>query len=66
MSETSTGETKLREQQERADAARATQSCAHPSHLVWKIIGGMALAAVAAGVIASLQDIKRYVKISTM
>ena len=66
MSETRTGETKLREQQERAAATRATQSCAHPSHLVWKIIGGMALAAVAAGVIASLQDIKRYVKISTM
>ena len=66
MSETRAGETKLREQQERAASARATQSCAHPSHLVWKIIGGMALAAVAAGVIASLQDIKRYVKISTM
>ena len=66
MSETRTGETKLREEQERAAEARATQSCAHPSHLVWKIIGGMALAAVAAGVIASLQDIKRYVKISTM
>ena len=66
MSEIRAGETKLREQQERAADARAAQSCGHPSHLVWKIVGGMALAAVAVGVIASLQDIKRYVKISTM
>jgi hypothetical protein len=59
-------ETRLREQQQRAAAARAGQTCAHPSHVVWKIVGGLALAVVAAGVIASLSDIKRYIRISTM
>lgn len=34
--------------------------------LVWKLIGGVALAAVAAGVVANLPDIKRYIKITTM
>jgi len=66
MSEIRMGETKLREQQERAADAQSAKSCGHPSHLAWKIVGGMALAVVAAGVIASLQDIKRYVRISTM
>lgn len=33
---------------------------------VWSIVGGIALVAVAATVIASLPDIKRYIKISTM
>ncbi len=32
----------------------------------WKIVGGTALALVAAAVIMSLPDIKRYIKISTM
>ncbi|MDQ2746586.1 MAG: hypothetical protein M3T96_04940 [Acidobacteriota bacterium] len=32
----------------------------------WKIVGGTALALVAAAVIVSLPDIKRYIKISTM
>ncbi len=36
------------------------------NHTVLKIIGGVALAAVAAGVIATLPDIKRYIRISTM
>jgi len=66
MAEIRFGETKLREQQERAAQVRATQSCKHPSHVVWKIVGGMALAVVAAGLIASFQDIKRYVRIMTM
>ncbi len=66
MGETRLGETKLREQQERAAEARAAQACDHPSHLVWKIVGGMALAVVAAGVIASLNDIRRYVRIMKM
>ena len=66
MSEQRVGETKLREQQELA-RERARELCGHTSgHLVWKIVGGMALAVVAAGVIASLDDIKRYIKISTM
>ena len=33
---------------------------------IWSIIGGVALAAVAALVIVSIPDIKRYIKISTM
>lgn len=33
---------------------------------LWHIIGGIALATVAAVVIVNLPDIKRYVKISTM
>lgn len=36
------------------------------NHLLWKIVGGAALAAVAAGVITNLSDIRRYIKISTM
>jgi len=66
MGEIRQGETKLREQQERAAQARVSQPCAHPSHVVWKIVGGMALAVVAAGVIASLDDIRRYVRIMRM
>ena len=34
--------------------------------LIWKLIGGAALAVVVGGMIVSLPDIKRYVKISTM
>lgn len=36
------------------------------NHILWKIVGGAALAAVAAGVVANLPDIKRYIRISTM
>ena len=36
------------------------------NHIVWKLIGGAALAAVATGLVMSLPDIKRYIKISTM
>ncbi|MBA3633836.1 MAG: hypothetical protein H0W58_13680 [Acidobacteria bacterium] len=32
----------------------------------WKVVGGTALALMAAAVIISLPDIKRYIKISTM
>ncbi|MDT5122183.1 MAG: hypothetical protein QOC96_1665 [Acidobacteriota bacterium] len=34
--------------------------------MLWSIIGGAALVLVAAAVIVSLPDIKRYIKISTM
>jgi len=34
--------------------------------LAWKIVGGTAVALVAAAVLFSLPDIKRYIKISTM
>jgi len=33
---------------------------------IWKIIGGVALVAVATLVIVSIPDIKRYIRISTM
>ncbi|HYP26800.1 MAG TPA: hypothetical protein VE262_08785 [Blastocatellia bacterium] len=36
------------------------------SGIAWKIITGAAVAAIAAGLIISLPDIKRYVKISMM
>ncbi|MFN7949777.1 MAG: hypothetical protein U0Z53_30770 [Blastocatellia bacterium] len=36
------------------------------NHWVLKLIGGAAAAAVAAGVITSLPDIKRYIRISSM
>jgi len=36
------------------------------NHLLWKIIGGAALAVVGAGVIRMLPEIKRYIRISTM
>jgi len=36
------------------------------SNKVWKIVGGAALAVVAAGVIANISDIARYIRISTM
>ena len=63
MGEYNGRETKLREQQERAAANRATQKS---GHLVWKIVGGAALALLATGVITSLHDIRRYIRISTM
>ena len=36
------------------------------NHLVLKIIGGTTLALLAAGIIVSLPDIKRYINITTM
>ncbi len=36
------------------------------SNRMWKVVGGAALAALAAGVIANLSDLRRYIKISTM
>jgi hypothetical protein len=35
-------------------------------HLVWKIVGGVAIAVAATALIASLPDIKRYIHISRM
>jgi hypothetical protein len=34
--------------------------------LIWKIVGGAALAVVGAGMIRMFPDIKRYIRISTM
>lgn len=64
MSENSLGETKLREQQELAKASRALQPSS--GHLVLKIVGGVALALVATGLIASLHDIRRYIRMTRM
>jgi hypothetical protein len=36
------------------------------NHIVWKIIGGATLAAVAYGLVTNFADIKRYIKITTM
>jgi hypothetical protein len=68
MSENKVSETKLREQQElAAEAARAGRSSGQSSrHLVWKIVGGMALALAATSLITSLHDIRRYIRISRM
>jgi hypothetical protein len=32
----------------------------------WKFVGGLAIAAVVAGLLFNLKDIQRYIKISTM
>jgi hypothetical protein len=36
------------------------------NHIVWKIIGGTTLAALAYGLVTNFPDIKRYIKITTM
>jgi len=36
------------------------------NHTLFKVLAGAGLAAVGAGIIASLPDIKRYIRISTM
>ena len=64
MSEYKMSETKLREQQELA--AEATKTGKSSGHLVWKIVGGAALALGATALIASLHDIRRYIRISRM
>ena len=38
----------------------------HSSTSMWSIVGGAALVVMAAAVIVSLPDIKRYIKISSM
>jgi hypothetical protein len=64
MSQNRMRETKLREQQELA--AKAAESKRSPGHLVWKVVGGVALALAATAVISSLHDIRRYIRISRM
>ena len=36
------------------------------NHLIWKVVGGAALAVVATTLVVSFKDIVRYIKISTM
>jgi hypothetical protein len=67
MSENRVSETKLREQQELAARAAKTADAGPSSgNLVWKIVGGAALALVATTLITSLHDIRRYIRISRM
>ena len=64
MNENRVSGTKLRRKQVlAADEAASRQSS---GHLVWKIVGGAALALVATGLIASLHDIRRYIRIMRM
>jgi hypothetical protein len=57
-------ETKLREQMEHAaNPNRATQSS---GHLVWKIVAGAAAGLVIFGLVTSMHDIRRYIRISRM
>jgi hypothetical protein len=65
MTEYRDNETKLREQQQ--EWARE-DSCAPQSsgHLVLKILAGAVVGLVAWGVITSLGDIKRYIRITRM
>jgi len=64
MSENRTSETKLREQQELA--AKAGECAPSSGHHVWKIVGGVALAVVVTGVVTSLHDIRRYIRMMRM
>ncbi len=67
MSEDRMSETKLRERQDRAArAAEATKSGQSSGHLVWKIVGGAAAALVATGLLTSLHDIRRYIRMRRM
>ena len=36
------------------------------NHLIWKVVGGAAVAVVATALVMNIKDIVRYVKISTM
>jgi hypothetical protein len=66
MSENRTSETRLREQQEIAARTAAARTGPSSGHLVWKIVGGVALALAATTLITSLHDIRRYIRISRM
>ena len=57
-------ETKLREQHESAASEREFK---RPSgHLGWKIAGGVVLALAATAVFTSLNDIRRYIRMTRM
>ena len=36
------------------------------NHVVWKVLGGATLAAVAYGLVLNFADIRRYIRITTM
>jgi hypothetical protein len=64
MSENKMRATRSGEQQEPAKQSACVAKSS--AGLVLKVVGGMALAAVAVGLISSLHDIRRYIRISTM
>jgi hypothetical protein len=67
MSENRMSETKLREQRElAARAVEATKTGRSSSHLVWKIVGGAALALAVTSLVTSLHDIRRYIRMTRM
>jgi uncharacterized protein DUF6893 len=46
---------------------RGIQRCEHAGGIRFlKVIGGIAIALVAVGILTQLHDIRRYIKISTM
>lgn len=64
MSDYRVDERIMREQQEwPREASRAKQSS---SHVVLKVIAGAAIGLVAYGVLTSLHDIKRYIRMTRM
>ena len=64
MTEYRVNESKLREQQH--ELAREAPRCNHASHLVLKVVAGAVVGLVAFGVITSLSDIKRYIRMRQM
>ena len=66
MNEINLDETKLRERQELEAEVRALRAAQSSGRLAWKIVGVALLALVAAGVITSLQDIRRYIRMATI
>ncbi len=64
MREYRMSETKLREQQ--ALASESAQPRPSSNHLIWKIVGGVVLAVAATTLITSLNDIRRYIRITRM
>lgn len=57
----------MKEQSQRAIQEGAIQRYPRKSaRSVWSLVGGLALVAIAAGLIVNLPDIKRYIRITTM
>ena len=56
----------LDQRAKRATEMRLTRCEKSSNGTFWKVIGSVALAALAVGVIYNIPDIKRYIKITTM
>ena len=64
MTEYRVNESKMKEQQH--ELGRESPRCNHSSHLVLKVVAGAMVGLVAFGVITSLNDIKRYIRMRQM